>query len=176
MNNFDKKIPYNVCIFRILQKKEKNMLKITTPAKAEELYEAAQEYPYPMVKRALAALKNGENKDAEGILEELLEQILRKHRFFLWRNLHQLIYRVILWKQIPAQERDGVWLTEIDKFREEIALLLYKNAELLPIFDEKFSRAMETALDSARIDMPNQEILTPSRQDIFETVYDWRTV
>jgi hypothetical protein len=129
-----------------------------------------------MIKRALAALKKGENIAAENILEELLGQILRKHRFFLWQNLHQLIYRVILWKQIPVQERDGVWLSEIEKYREEIALLLYKNTELVPIFEDKFKQAMESALDSARIAIPHQEICPPSREDIFETEHHWRTL
>jgi hypothetical protein len=149
------------------------MLKITTPAKAEELYEAAQEYPYPMVKRALAALKNGENKDAEGILEELLGYLRDKNSFRLGQYLRELTFRIILWKQLPETEKDGVWLTEIDKYREEIALLLYKQPDLMDTFEKKLLNACEGATKLAAIHLKNTPVLIPSQEDIFETEHHW---
>ncbi len=87
--------------------------------------------------------------------------------------MYELTYRVILWKQLPESEKEGVWLNEIDKYREQIALLLYKKPNLDLVFEENLSQAIEDAMELATIDIKNQEILVPSREDIFETEHHW---
>jgi len=149
------------------------MLKINTVKTAQYLYELAQEYPYPMAKRALEAIKNGKNEDAAQILEEMMGYIESKHKHFLWHHLYHLTYKVILWKQLPEDEKEGTWLTDMDKHREEIALLLYKNPDLELVFEQKLASAIEDAVDSATTYIKNEPILIPSREDIFETEHHW---
>jgi len=149
------------------------MIKITTPTDPKELYEVAQEYPYPMAKRALEAVKNGKNEEAAQILEELLGFLNDKNYFRLWDYLQELIFRVILWKQLPESEKEGVWLTEIDKYREEIALLLYKQPDLELVFEKRLEKAIHTAKELAQTYIKNEPILIPSREDIFEIEHNW---
>jgi Domain of unknown function DUF29 len=149
------------------------MIKINTPTKAQDLYELAQEAPYPMAKRALEAIRNGKSEEAAPILEELLGFIESKHKHFLWKNLYNLIWRVILWKQLPESEKEGIWLVEIEKYREEIALLLYKNPDLALIFEKKLADATEGALEIAEGYIKNEPIFIPSQEDIFETEHNW---
>jgi hypothetical protein len=149
------------------------MLKITTPAKAEELYEAAQEYPYPMVKRALAALINGENKDAEGILEELLDFINTEQELKLWEYLRELAELVTLW--LHKSEKEGTWLTRIDKIREKIMLIACQQSR----FDENYLREQidlntEAVKNLVLLEMPDVNFMMPSYEDIFITEHDWR--
>jgi hypothetical protein len=165
-----KKVSILICI---LQKKEKNMLKITTPTKAEELYEVAQEYPFPMIKRALAALKNGENIAAESILEELLGFIDTEQELKLWQYLRELTELVTLW--LHKSEKDGTWLTRIDKIREKIMLISCQQSR----FDEKYLREhielnRETVKNLVLFEMPDANFTMPSYEDIFIVAHDWR--
>ncbi len=149
------------------------MIKINTVEKAQDLYELAQEAPYPMAKRALDALKNGNYEEAGQILEELLQHLGKKNTYRLWDYLQELIFRVILWKQLPENEKEGLWLNEINKYREQIALLLYKQPELETIFEERLDKAISTAKELAETYLENQFIVTPSWEDIFETEHHW---
>ncbi len=149
------------------------MIKINTPTKPEDLYELAQEGSCPMAKRALEAIRNNKNEEAVEILEELLGLLNDKNRFRLRQYLRELIFRVILWKQLPESEKEGIWLTEMDKYREEIALLLYKQPELENIFEEKLASASQSALELAETYIKNEPILIPTWEDIFETEHTW---
>jgi HEAT repeat protein len=151
----------------------KTMIKINTPTKAQDLYELAQEAPYPMAKRALEAIRNGKSEEAVPILEELLDILNDKNVFRLRQYLRELIFRVILWKQLPESEKEGIWLVEIEKYREEIALLLYKNPDLALIFEKKLADATEGALEIAEGYIKNEPIFIPSQEDIFETEHNW---
>ena len=151
------------------------MLKINTLQKSEDLLELAQESPYPMAKRALEAIKNGKNEEAAQILEELLGHLNDKNSFRLYQYTRELIYRVILWKQMPENQKEGVWLTEIDKYREEIALLFYKQPELAQIFEDELESAISSAIHLAETYIKNEVILIPSRAEIFEVEFDWQS-
>ncbi len=150
------------------------MIKINTVEKAQDLYELAQEAPYPMAKRSLEAIKNGNYEEAGQILEELLGFLNDKNSFRLYQYTRELIFRVILWKQLPESEKEGVWLNEINKYREQIALLFYKQPELENIFEEEFETALQGAIEAAEIYIKNEPILIPSMEDIFETEHHWQ--
>jgi len=149
------------------------MIKINTVHNAQDLYEVAQEAPYPMAKRALEAIKNGKNEEASQILEEMMGYIESKHKHFLWHHLYHLTYKVMLWKQLPESEKEGTWLTDMDKHREEIALLLYKNPDLELVFEQKLASAIEGAIEIAEGYIKNEPVLIPSREDIFEIEHNW---
>jgi len=98
-----------------------------------------------------------------------------KNSFRLYQYTRELIYRVILWKQMPENQKEGVWLTEIDKYREEIALLFYKQPELELIFEDELESAISSAIHLAETYIKNEVILIPSRAEIFEVEFDWQS-
>jgi len=148
------------------------MLKIHTVQKSEDLLELAQESPYPMAKRALEAIKNGKNEEAAQILEEHLKNLDTDQELLLWKYITELMELVTLWLYKP--EKEGVWLTRIDKIREEIAIISFQQAR----FDKKYfqiqvAQRWDFVQELVKIEIPSLDFSLPSFEAIFETEYDW---